>query len=160
MSRANTTGGKTGIQGPYHYTQCGLDYVYLLNGYKIDRTPYGPGVSIQNVEGLHHAIAEFLVWNKALLGGKEVRFLRKLLDLTQVELGVFLGCSHQSVARWEKGQSEVNGAADKMIRFLYLGSQCIQVDVLQMVRDVVKLDAKLKDRQEFRETEDGWRAAA
>ena len=101
-----------------------------------------------------------MVWEKAQLSGKEVRFLRKLMDLTQAELGVYLGRNHQSVARWEKGQTERNGAADKMIRVLYLGGGDTKVDVWQMVRELARLDSKINDRQEFTETDDGWKTAA
>ena len=41
----------------YHYTECGLDYVYLVNGYTWHQTPYGRGVSIEDADGLHDAIA-------------------------------------------------------------------------------------------------------
>jgi putative transcriptional regulator len=30
----------------YHYTECGLDNVYLENGFTVHKTAYGRGVSI------------------------------------------------------------------------------------------------------------------
>ena len=42
---------------PYHYTESGLDTVYLLNGYEIVKSERGTGVRIQDVDGLHTAIA-------------------------------------------------------------------------------------------------------
>jgi len=36
----------------YHYRECGLDNVWLLNGYELHDTPYGKGVSFVDVEGL------------------------------------------------------------------------------------------------------------
>ena len=37
----------------YHYTGCGLDYVYLLKGYALHETDHGPGVSIEDARRLH-----------------------------------------------------------------------------------------------------------
>jgi DNA-binding transcriptional regulator YiaG len=151
--------GRTKASEPYHYTQCGLDDVYLLNGYKRHQTVYGSGVTVENVEELHETIAEHLCLNKALLNGKEFRFLRKLLDLTQAEVAVRLGCDVQSVARWEKGKTEINGAADKLLRILYLASQCAGIDAAALIKQIAALDAKITDRQVFEDTPEGWKAA-
>jgi DNA-binding transcriptional regulator YiaG len=147
---------------PYRYTQCGLDDVYLLNGYHMRETPYGAGVAIQDVEDLHRAIAEHLVKNKPLLNGKEIRFLRKLIDLTQAELALLLGCNVQTVARWEKGQSEVNGPADKMIRVLYLAHSEGRPmhDLIKIIQELSQLDSPQGGMCVFEETDDGWRKAA
>jgi len=45
----------------YHYTECGLDNVWLANGYR----QRGDAVSIENSEGLHEAILHLLAkWVK------------------------------------------------------------------------------------------------
>jgi hypothetical protein len=59
---------------PYHYTECGLDDVYLLNGFSFDELD----VSINNVDGLWRAIAANLVTRHATLSPAEIRFLRSL----------------------------------------------------------------------------------
>lgn len=128
MTQHYAVRGREKASEAYHYTQCGLDDVFLLNGYKRHQTSYGSGATVENAEGLHHAIAAHLCRNKAFLSSKEFRFLRKLLDLTQAELAVFLGCDAQSIARWEKGKTEVNGAADKLVRVLYLASRVSDMD--------------------------------
>ena len=58
----------------YDYTESGLDNVYLKNGYKIHKTVYGEGVSIENTDGLHKVIAKWLVEMPKPLIGAEVRF--------------------------------------------------------------------------------------
>jgi putative transcriptional regulator len=50
---------------------------------------------------LHKAIALGLVSTKPILSGAEVRFIRKFLELTQVQLAELLGVEAQSVRRWE-----------------------------------------------------------
>ena len=64
----------------YHYRECGLPNVYLVNGYREIKTPEGSGIAIEDVEGLHMAIARDIVDTKPILSGPEVRFIRKFLD--------------------------------------------------------------------------------
>jgi hypothetical protein len=40
----------------YHYTEGGFPHVLLKSGYIYRTTPYGRGISIQDVIGLHKAI--------------------------------------------------------------------------------------------------------
>ena len=42
---------KDEIKGPYRYTACGLDNVYLLNGYELYQLEDGEGVSVQRLGG-------------------------------------------------------------------------------------------------------------
>ena len=58
----------------FHYTACGLDYVYLQNGYKVHDTKHGKGVSVKDAQGLHHAIARAIICSPYHLRGQEVRF--------------------------------------------------------------------------------------
>ena len=102
----------------YHYRECGLPNVFLLNGYREVETAYGRGVSIEGVEELHMAIANTLVEEKPSLTGPEVRFIRKLLDLTQSQLAELLGVEDQSVRRWEK-LDHVPKQADHGIRLVF-----------------------------------------
>ena len=39
----------------YHYKECGLQNVWLENGYFIQKTKHGKAVSFHDVEGLHQA---------------------------------------------------------------------------------------------------------
>lgn len=160
MTQHYAVKGRRLASKPYHYEQCGLDDVYLLNGYKRHKTPYGSGVTIENVEVLHETIAQTLCLTKAFLNGKEFRFLRKLMDLTQAEVAVYVGCDVQSVARWEKGKAEVNAAADKLLRLLYLGSRSIRTDAAELIKKIAALDTKVVDRQVFEESKGGWKQAA
>ncbi len=104
----------------YHYRECGLPNVHLANGYREVQTPYGPGIAIEDVEGLHRAIARDLVECKPALTGTEMRFIRKLLELTQARLGEFLGVEDQTVRNWESmGDEAVPKHADRGIRLVF-----------------------------------------
>ncbi|MFG5864450.1 helix-turn-helix domain-containing protein [Metapseudomonas sp. CR1201] len=105
----------------YQYSSCGLEYVFLKNGYTIKETPYGQAVSIDDIEGLHRAIALDIMRQKTPLTGQQFRFLRKEQDLTQAELAAILGVSEQTVAAWEKLKKEpVQMMADISMRAYYL----------------------------------------
>ena len=145
------------IGEPYHYTACGLDNIYLFNGYELHQTEDGEGVSIRDLAGLHHAIGRSLAEYKKLLSPKELKWFRKQMDLTQSELANLLGYSSQSVARWEKGETQITGAAERIIRMLYID----QVEAGISVREVLKVLDDLDDvdeaRSTFEVTDDGWR---
>jgi len=122
----------------YAYKGCGLDDIYLLNGYDVVNTEHGVGVAVRDIDGLHRVIGENLVTKKKELLGKELRFLRKEMDLTQTELGRFIGLSSQQVARWEK-QSVISQPADYLLRKLYLEHINGKVSLRELVE---KLDDK------------------
>jgi len=149
-----------GLAKPYHYTQCGLDDVYLMNGYHDHETPYGKGISIDKVDDLHKAIAMQLCLKKAELHPKEFRFLRKMMDLTQAELALFFRCDAQTVARWEKGGTEAPGVADRMIRLLYLGDQQDKIAVKKIVEQLSMLDDRNTNKTIFEKKNGEWKEAA
>ena len=103
----------------YHFTESGLDNVWLADGFTFHRTAYGRGVSFDDIEGVHRAIARHLVETPGALDGNKVRFLRKELDLSQAALASLLGYDEQTVSRWERGVSTVPPAADRLLRALW-----------------------------------------
>lgn len=105
---------------PYAYTVCGLDNIYLLNGYNVSYYDDEEYVSVTDTDGLHKAIGRHLVLHRKELAPKEIRFLRKTMELTQAELAAKLGNDVQSIARWEKGTFGMPGTAEKLLRALFL----------------------------------------
>jgi putative transcriptional regulator len=142
------------------YKGCGLDDVYLVGGYEIINTHYGEGVSIRDMDGLHRAIGEHLATQKKELSGKELRFLRKEMDLTQSELGRFIGLSSQQVARWEKAQQPISGPADFLLRKLYLEHINGKASLKELVEELDSTDVTASDEQVFTESNGQWRAVA
>ena len=86
----------------YHYVESGLDNVYLTNGFTVHKTAYGEGVSIQDTEGLHKAIGQWLISVPKPLTGAELRFLRIEMDIIQKNLAAILGTTEQTLRLWEK----------------------------------------------------------
>lgn len=116
----------------YQYTMCGLDYVYLRNGYRKHTTDYGEGISIAHADGLDKAIARNVVLSTARLRGQEVRFFRSLVHLSQAELALRLGVKRITVARWESApNTPIPGPADRLVRLVsaceLFGRKCLGV---------------------------------
>lgn len=105
----------------YHYIESGLDDVFLIDGYTIEHDPeYGDIVSFDDIDGLHKTIGKLLIESNFDLSGKEIRFLRKEMGLTQQFLGLLLGYpDDQSVAAWEKDVRSIPRTAQRMLRLIY-----------------------------------------
>lgn len=140
----------------YHYTECGLPNVWLVNGYRPHKTPYGDAIIVENVEQLHRAIALQLVGHKPRLSGAEFRFLRKELDLSQAKLASYFGYDAQSVALWEKGKVRVPKWADRFLRALYREHADGNAHIREIVERLNDLDQRETVRQVFEETDAGW----
>jgi DNA-binding transcriptional regulator YiaG len=104
---------------PFHYKLCGLDDIYLLNGFTIEESEYGRGVAIHDARELHKAIGEHLILHRKALSRREIRFLRKEIGLTQDELGKALKVTGQTIARYEKGETLIPGPAEQLLRVFY-----------------------------------------
>lgn len=152
---------------PLHYKACGLDDVYLLNGFERRDTDYGPAVSIADIDDLHQAIGLQLVLQRKTLSPKEFRFLRKEMDLTQLELADSIGVTDQTVARYEKGQTPIAGPADRLVRFIFILSILPEAEQLVFVERLKEAVSELQNVDEvvphpmyFQSTERGWSEAA
>jgi putative transcriptional regulator len=144
----------------YHYSECGLDNVYLLNGFEYVETPRGRGVAIKDREGLHLAIGRLLVRERKILTGKEFRFLRHELDMTQQLVANLSRVDVQTVARWEKGKTEIPGSAQGMIRVLYEEKTGGNREIAQLLLELAELDEAIHSEDEAiafeKDMEEGW----
>jgi putative transcriptional regulator len=143
----------------HHYTESGLDNVFLVDGYRSHKTPYGKGVSIHDTEGLHRAIGRWLVDAPKPLIGAELRFLRLEMDTTQRALAEIIGTSEQNLRLWERGRNKaLPGPADRLVRAVY--SEYIGSDgtVRRMLDRLAKLNQVEVGRTNFQQTTKGWRA--
>ncbi len=104
----------------YHYVECGLDDVWLMNGFERHDSPRGQSISIKDIDALHQAIGEHLSRNKRDLTGAEIRFLRQEMLMSQAVLADLLDVKELTVHRWETGKNSAPKTAEALIRFLYL----------------------------------------
>jgi putative transcriptional regulator len=149
----------------YHYTECGLDNVYLSNGYMFIDHPAGRDLRITDIDGLHEAIGSLLINHKKNLSGKELRFLRKEMLMSQAFLAKLLDVGEQTVHRWEKGKAEIPKPAEALIRLLYRenskkgkrGSS----DIRRVLEEMADLEDAIDGRQiSAKPSNRGWEASA
>ena len=119
---------------PYHFKGSGLPNVYLLSGVTIEQDDeYGELVTIDSLPDLFLAIGFRLAIKPDRLTGMEMRFLRKRMEMTQADLAKELWVSEQTVANYEKEQTE-GGPADRALRFLFLAHVVDDEDLAQELR--------------------------
>jgi DNA-binding transcriptional regulator YiaG len=151
---------------PFRYRLCGLNNVFLLNGVEFHHGDYGRGVSIYKAEELHRKIGMHLILRRKALSPKEMRFLRKQMELTQAELARYLGVTSQTVARYEKGETKIPGPVDRLVRFAF-AFHCSPADRrAKLLEEIIKIQQQLQEIDEesasplyFDTTPRGWHEA-
>lgn len=147
------------LDAPFHYRRSGLDNIYLLNGFEPEWVDGERYVTVLDVDGLHKAIGLHLVTYRKTLAPKEIKFLRKTLDLTQAEMGRMIGQSDQQIARWEKGESNISGPADRLLRIMF-AYEIVQGQVEQLpmefLRQLDDLDSYPETKVEFFKNGEDW----
>lgn len=83
----------------YRYLECGLDDVWLVDGYRRMRSSYGSGVAVVDLDGLHRAITARVTHLPGVLLPQKFRFLRKHLGLSRSGLGNLIGDDAQAISR-------------------------------------------------------------
>ncbi|TAJ73708.1 MAG: helix-turn-helix domain-containing protein [Phenylobacterium sp.] len=104
----------------YRYTACGLDNVYLVGLPVVEDRAGDETITIPCVNQLH-ALLRSEVANKSTgLDPKEIRFLRTELGMTQAQLAKLVHKDAQTVGRWERGDTAVDGASETLLRAMTL----------------------------------------
>lgn len=72
-----------------------------------------------NLMALQRFVFQALIHKPHRLTNKEMKFMRKFLDLSTTELGKRLGISHATIVKWENGQAKVSPTQETYIRLLF-----------------------------------------
>lgn len=103
----------------FHETSTGLPHVTFV-GAETWRCPSCGEHSVvypQLAEYLR-AIAQELLQKGSRLTGEEVRYLRKHMQWSGVQLAKHLGVSAESVSRWENGREVIGATTDRLMRLV------------------------------------------
>ncbi len=141
----------------YHYTESGLQHVWLTSGYVVRKTLYGKGVSIQDVAGLHKVICNVIA-RKPSLTGAELRFLRKEMRMSQSALAELLGTSEQNVSLWER-RGRIPRTSDRLIKLICLDYLKEDVQIRTLIERLNEQDVKAQEKLRF-EHNRTWKEAA
>jgi putative transcriptional regulator len=146
----------------YHYTESGLENIYLVNGFEHIETPRGIAVKITDIKGLHKAIGMIIARERKNLSGREFRFLRHEINMTQQNLANLLGMDIQSVGRWERGEGAIPGPAQGLIRLLFEEKSTGNRAISEPLERLAELDeqANAEDEELSFDPSDGWTSVA
>lgn len=119
----------------YRYDITGLDNVMLVGLDLCEDDDGDPVVTIKNVNLLHRAIIHALATKPCAMTGKELRFARTELGLTQAALSDLIHVDIQKIGRWERGEYPLDTTAEIVIRMLMLqhakvGESLPSIDIL------------------------------
>jgi transcriptional regulator with XRE-family HTH domain len=153
--------GESAARQPLQYRACGLDDIYLVNGFTITESEGEEVISVKNIDDLHEAIAVKLITSPAKLKPREFRFLRNLMDLTQSGLGERLGVDVQMIGRYERDENAIPGPVDQLLRFhcvLHLLPKDEREELLAEVEEAAKEYGKRPSTPAcFRLSNDEWK---
>jgi putative transcriptional regulator len=146
----------------YHYKECGLNNIYLVNGFNTIETPMGEAISVNNIDCLHKAIGLYLISTVKDLSGEEIRFIRHEMLMSQKTLSILLGVSEQEIRRWENGKVKISKPSESLLRLLYRehindgGGK-----IASILKQISYLEVQINEmRFVFKNKKNEWHAAA
>jgi putative zinc finger/helix-turn-helix YgiT family protein len=105
--------------GDYHYTECGLDNVFLT-GIPLYQCGCGSKVPIlSHIDDLHRLIADMVTTRDDRMNGKELKFVRKMMGMKAIELARKLRVTKQTISNWENEKVRMSSAYDLLLKTMY-----------------------------------------
>lgn len=103
---------------PEHVEDLGGLVVKVLNAVVVQRcSACGEEMTgIPDLQGLARAAAMARAQSHERLTGKEVRFIRRALDMKQKEFAAAMDLSAEHVSRWENDHNGIGAASEKLVR--------------------------------------------
>ncbi|MDK9694892.1 MAG: transcriptional regulator [Siculibacillus sp.] len=117
----------------YQYVESGLENVFIEGVSFVTDDAGEACITVRNINGLHKAIATGIVRQKAGMTGREMRFLRTEIGLTQAELALIVHREALAISRWERGENPIDSNAEALIRLF--AAQKLELDAID-VKDV------------------------
>jgi len=114
----------------YRYAECGLSTVNLVNITVYECSCGAIVPEIPHVSDLHRKIVFTLINKPTLLTGEEIKFLRKMADLSGVQLANLLGTHKTNLSKWENGSRRITKKTDCALRLL-----CFTGMLQQLLKD-------------------------
>ena len=106
----------------FHYKDCGLSTVWLINGYAHEKMNNKTLFHIEDKPALHRLIAKALINRRGALTGQEMYFIRSEMKLLRQELGEKMGVNASAIGQWEQSHHPLPRLADIELRTVYVGS--------------------------------------
>lgn len=92
----------------YQYSESGLDYVFLKNGFVLENDPqYGELITIQGVSDLHERLDQILLVQAPYLDGAAMRLFRvSALEQTPEDFAMALGMTTTQIKELESARAK------------------------------------------------------
>ena len=119
MQRCRKCGGLTERSIlPEHVEDLGGVVVKVLNAVQVMRCAdcKVEAIAIPDVDGLARAVAISRALNPIRLVGHELKFLRRVLDMTKKDFAAAMELAPETVSRWETDARGVGGMCEKLVR--------------------------------------------
>ncbi|AYH45784.1 helix-turn-helix domain-containing protein [Azoarcus sp. DN11] len=145
------------------YKDCGLKGIWLASGYRFEEVEgVGRCLEIDDIDGLHRAVAHHLVHYRKRLSGPEIRFLRVEMGMAQKRLADALGVDEQTVSLWERSRRRPSVAAERMLRLLYLEHADGTTKLAELIEQWNETDRQEGEDQSMtaQRDQEKWRIAA
>ena len=113
----------------HHYTECGLQNVYIQGINPLVDDDGDDVILVAGINILHRVIAEAIVSHPKGMNGAELRFLRTEMGYTQSEMATIVHRDKQTIGRWERSEKELDSVAETLIRKLAIEKLALQVDL-------------------------------
>ena len=132
----------TVARGEYPFAQSGLDVrlvgIQLIKCKKCGQTD----PIIPNLADLMRVIALAVVEKPWKLCGKEIKYLRKYMQMTAHQFAGHMGVDHTTVSKWENDKIDLGDTSDRLIRALAvtLGEGLVESreDIMKKFPDIDK----------------------
>jgi DNA-binding transcriptional regulator YiaG len=138
------------------YPHFAFPNLFLLNGYKEIESHHGVLLEYEDEDGLEQSIRCLVIRKTARLRGRDLRFLRRGLKLSQMELGTQVDRDSQTIARWEKRNDEIPSTVDLAIRVRFAAQFEPHLSTKQILSYVDRQGSKLPANIYLRLTDRGW----
>ncbi len=141
----------------YHYKDAGLEHVWLADGYVNTIIDGKKRLKIRNTDKLHAAIGRALCDSLTLSGG-ELKFLRKQMSLSQLQLAHLLGWADQAVAIYER-TGRIPKGYDRMVVLLYLSHYEGKINTIDALQHILREGHAGRGELVFCAVGDNWHLA-
>lgn len=96
---------------------------------------FGEWVIDIDMNALQVFVFKGLIHKTYPLSGKEIRFMRKFLQMSSTEFGKKLGISHATVVKWEKEQAKISPLQESYIR-MFLFEHLQNIELLSLYQEI------------------------
>ena len=109
-------------EAPFHFTDSGLDNVYLIGIKYFIKEDGSTTAEIPAIKQLMRLIARDLLYSETPLRGQEIRFLRKRLGKRAADFAQLLRIEAETLSRYENEKQDPSDPIDALVRMVYLMS--------------------------------------